>query len=400
MAKWKGPFPVTKIPNRFQIEYLDGSVTRLTHISYVKKYNERCQNIARVGMPREKRVSRIIPWVRMARIRLIAGTGRRPKQMVVPSVKAIADRWPIFTGSIRVQVLGDGAPLPADLQTIVDASGSDSCIEGRILVDLCKQRSEEGGSGCNAPAEAEEPLVSLASGCDAPAEAEEPPVPLAPSPKPPVMPVVQVRRYSWHSYAKHVAYDKRWEFVGTNRRTNPNSLLFPQQEPLVSRVHLMKVVRKIGQQERSRGRHLTVNVFKKPLSNGGKDVTSSSLPNRTVKGENISCSVTYNSGISIFIHKYPHINDKCKLKCSKMQEKEREKEYSFSETPDGDGMVTSSNSDVTIREAVWNADVNKLVARKHFVPRKQSFPYSVKSFLKSLSRHIVKSLPSLHFIWQ
>ena len=41
MAKWKGPFTVTKNTNRFQIEYLDGSVTRLTHISYAKKYNER-----------------------------------------------------------------------------------------------------------------------------------------------------------------------------------------------------------------------------------------------------------------------------------------------------------------------------------------------------------------------
>ena len=253
MAKWKGPFTVTKIPNRFQIQYLDGSVTRLTHISYVKKYNERCQYIARVGMPREKRVSQLKPWVRMARIRLIAGTGRRPRQMVVPSVKAIADKWPIHTGRIHVQVLGDGEPHPADLQTIVDTTGSDSCIEGSTLVDLCKQRSEEGGSGCNAPAEAEDPPVPLASGCDAPAEAEEPPVPMAPSPQPPIMPAVQVRQYSWHYYAKHDASDKRREFVGTNKRTNPNSLLLPQQNPLVSRVHLMKVVRKIGQQERSRG---------------------------------------------------------------------------------------------------------------------------------------------------
>ena len=37
MAKWKGPFTVTKIPNRFQVEYLDGTITRLTHISYVKE---------------------------------------------------------------------------------------------------------------------------------------------------------------------------------------------------------------------------------------------------------------------------------------------------------------------------------------------------------------------------
>ena len=100
-------------------------------------------------------------------------------------------------------------------------------------------------------------------------------MPLAPPPKSPIMPVVQVRQYSWHFYAKHDTSDKRQEFVGTNRRTNPNSLLLPQQEPLVSRVHLMKVVRKIGQQEQSRGRHLTVNVFKKPLSNGGKDIVTS-----------------------------------------------------------------------------------------------------------------------------
>ena len=205
-------------------------------------------------------------------------------------------------------------------------------------------------------------------------------MPLAPSLEPPVTPVVQVRRYSWHSYAKHVAYDKRLEFVGTNRRTNSNSLLFSQQKPLVSRVRLMKVVRKIGQHERSRGKHLTVNIFEKPFSNGGKDVTSPSLPNRTIKGENISCSGTDNSGIGIFSHKYPHINNKCNSKCSEMQEKEREEEYLFPGTPDGEGMVTSSISDVTIREAVWDPDINKLVARKHLVSRKQLLPYSVKSF--------------------
>ena len=47
MAKWKGPFTVTKIPTRFQVEYLDDDITRLTHISYAKKYNERCPDFAR-----------------------------------------------------------------------------------------------------------------------------------------------------------------------------------------------------------------------------------------------------------------------------------------------------------------------------------------------------------------
>ena len=234
---------------------------------------------------------------------------------------------------------------------------------------------------CNAPAEAEEPSVPLASGCDAPAEAEEPPVPLAPSPKLPIIPAVQVRQYSWHYYAKHDASDKRRKFVGTNKRTNPNSLLLPQQKPLVSSVHLMKVVRKIGQQERSRGEHLTVNVFKNHLSNGGKNVTSSSHPDRKVKGGNTSYSIMCNSGISVFNHKYQHINDKCKLKCSKMQEKETERECSFPGTPDDDGMVTSLNNDVT---TLWSVDVNRLIARKRFVPRKRSLPYSVGNFKESL----------------
>ena len=46
---------------------------------------------------------------------------------------------------------------------------------------------------------------------------------------------------------------------------------------------------------------------------------------------------------------------------------------------DDDGMIASSNSDVT-RKAVWHADENRLVARKHLVLRKQLLPLSVKSF--------------------
>ena len=75
MAKWKGPYTVTKIPNRFQIEYLDGNVTLLSHISYAKKYNERCQYTEPGGIPSQSRVSHLKPGVRMARLRLIAGSG-------------------------------------------------------------------------------------------------------------------------------------------------------------------------------------------------------------------------------------------------------------------------------------------------------------------------------------
>ena len=53
----------------------------------------------------------------------------------------------------------------------------------------------------------------------------------------------------------------------------------------------------------------------------------------------------------------------------------------FPGTPDDDGMVTSLNNDLT---TLWNVNVNRLIARKRFVQRKRSLPYSVGSFKKSL----------------
>ena len=167
MAKWKGPFIVTNISNRFQIEYMDDGVTRLTHINYVKKFNERCHSFERIAPPSEQRVERLQAWVRMARIRLIYGRGRKPRRMVVPSVKAIREKWDFAAGKVRIQVLGDG-PLPKGLQSIVDAAGPDLWIDGKDLFDLCKQRSEEGESGCNAPEAFSASTAALADGYDPP----------------------------------------------------------------------------------------------------------------------------------------------------------------------------------------------------------------------------------------
>ena len=89
MAKWKGPFIVTKIPNRFQIGYLECSVMQLTHISYAKKYNERCHYTEPVGMPHRTRVSHRQPWARMARLRLVAGGERHRIRKVVSSMKVV-----------------------------------------------------------------------------------------------------------------------------------------------------------------------------------------------------------------------------------------------------------------------------------------------------------------------
>ena len=192
MAKWKRPFTVTKIPNRFQIEYLDGSVMRLTHISYAKKYHERYHYTEQVGVPRQKRVNHRKPRVRMAHIRLVAGSGRRRPRMIFYSMKAIQDKWPVHSGRIRVRILGEEKDLPTDLQAIVEATGPDKCIEGNVLVDLCMQRFGRRESGCDAP-KASEGFPKASEGF---------PTPVASPPRTPTPPAAQVKQYSWRNYAK------------------------------------------------------------------------------------------------------------------------------------------------------------------------------------------------------
>ena len=65
----------------------------------------------------------------------------------------------------------------------------------------------------------------------------------------------------------------------------------------------MDVIRKIGQQERSRGKTLTVDKFNAHCSKGGKDVTSSSHSNRE-NSENVTVGNSGNSGVSSNSYKY------------------------------------------------------------------------------------------------
>ena len=135
MPKWKGPFLVTKVPNRFQIEYFDGSVTRLTHISYAKKFNERCLRTQTLHPPQ---VSRRRARNRMARLRLIIGSSYNKMKRVINSLDNIQRKWPIPPGRVRVKILGEEKDLPADLRELVEALDPDKCIEGKVLVDLCR----------------------------------------------------------------------------------------------------------------------------------------------------------------------------------------------------------------------------------------------------------------------
>ena len=209
---------------------------------------------------------------------------------------------------------------------------------------------------------------------------------MASSPRPSILPAAQVRQYSWHHYDKNDVSDIRREFVGTNKQTNRVSPFLSQQAPLVSRVHLLKVVRKIGKCERSKGKHLTEFMFKSPQLSGGKDMTSLLLPGQNSEGRSTQYSVMSkdsSSEISLCDHKYQHINDKCTLKHSKANKKGQEAEFK----PPGSTNYDDIECDVIVTEVngdVTRQDVNKPIARKRYAPRKQSLVHSKGSFKSSL----------------
>ena len=350
MAKWKGPFTVTKIPNWLQIEYLDGNITRLTHISYAKKYNERCQYTEPVGIPSQTRVSHLKPGVRMARLRLIAGSGSRRRRMIVHSMETIQDKWPIHSGRIRVRVIGEEGELPADLRAIVEATDQDDCIEWSVLVDLCRQRSGQRGSGCDAP------MVSM-----------ELPTPLVSLPTPPTLPAAQVRQYSWHRCALKDVYEKRREFVGGNRQANRISPFLPQQIPLVVRAYLLQVVRKVRRSERSRGKHQSVSVFKYLSKNSERNMTSLIPACEKLEGGDYSCSVVRelnNSEMNLFNHVSPPTNTIYTLKTSEVRKEEEELKPRHIESMNYDVI-----DDATLNRDVINPDVNKPIARKRYAQK-------------------------------
>ena len=149
LARWKWPFVITRMPNRFQIEYLEGKAKRLTHISYAKKFHEKC-NCFGLGQLRHM-VSRWRTTRRMALIRLSSSSRRLSYRRQVRSLQEIRAKWTTFSGRIRVEVCGSEADLPSELQVIVEAAGPKGFIDGKKLFDLCGQRSEERGSSCNGP---------------------------------------------------------------------------------------------------------------------------------------------------------------------------------------------------------------------------------------------------------
>ena len=152
--------------------------------------------------------------------------------------------------------------------------------------------------------------------------------------------IMQVRRYSWRPYERNVAYGKKWQFVGRNKLTNTNSSLFSPQKPLLSKVHLTNVVRKIGQQERSKGKTITVNQFDAHCLKSGKDMTSLSHSNRA-NSKSITVGNSGKSGINSGNNKWYESNIKNNLASKGKRGEERDEALRLPDIIKREGKMTS-----------------------------------------------------------
>ena len=156
--------------------------------------------------------------------------------------------------------------------------------------------------------------------------------------------------------------------MGANKRTNRVSPFLSQQVPLISRVHLLKVVRKIGKNERSKGKHLTDFMFKSPHLSSRKDMTSLLLPGQKSEGRSTQYSVIRecnSSEMSLFNHEYQHTNNRYTVKRSKTEKNEREAEFKHPGSTNYDDIV----SDVIVIGDVTRRDINKPIAKKRYAPK-------------------------------
>ena len=203
---------------------------------------------------------------------------------------------------------------------------------------------------------------------------------MAPSPSASTMPAAQVRQYSWRHYDKNEVSDIRRDFVGKNKQINRVSPFLFQQAPLVSRVHLLKVVDKIGKRERSKGKQLSDYMFKEPHLSDGKDMTSLLLPGQKADERNTQSSLMLKGTNSLEIglgdDKYQHINNKSTLKGSKANKKGQEAKFKLPGSTNYDVI-----NDATLNSDVTRPDVNKTIARTRYA-QKHSFVSKI-GFIKS-----------------
>ena len=211
-------------------------------------------------------------------------------------------------------------------------------------------------------------------------------MPSASSPTSFVSSVMQVRRYSWCSYEKNVAYGKRRQFLGTNKQTNTNSSLFSPQKPLLSKVHLTNVVRKIGQQERSKGKTVTVNKFNAHCLKGGKDMTSLSHSNRE-SSDNTTVGNSGKGGISSDNNKYYETKIKNNSASKGKQGEGRDEALRLPDIIKRKGMMTSRLHNTITREQQQEASLDALVAKQYKSSHFRSRSSDSLGFRKAVQSH-------------
>ena len=142
LAKWK-------VPNRFQIEYLEDGVRRTTHISYAKKFYELSLNVQTKRL--HHRLSRDQDVITMAHLWLVSSSGKTLRRPRAFSLKEIYKKWHYFSGPVPVRnkICGSEEELPEGLRTIVEEAGATRVISRGRLLDLCLQRSKEEGGSCD-----------------------------------------------------------------------------------------------------------------------------------------------------------------------------------------------------------------------------------------------------------
>ena len=190
------------------------------------------------------------------------------------------------------------------------------------------------------------------------------------------MPVGQVRQFSWHYSDKHGLSDVRQKLRKNNKQINSSSLFPPSQAPLVSKVRLLRVTRKIKQQERTRGKHLSGSLFKFP-SKGEKNVTSSSVSAKSLRDKNVLYSVKYNAGEGNNSPKHLYKDNKHVINNYALQEKEKEREGLCMRRLSHDEIIASSvaSSDNHVTRGTVSAPavlsvegLGSRVTRKRFLP--------------------------------
>ena len=177
--------------------------------------------------------------------------------------------------------------------------------------------------------------------------------------------IMQVRRYSWRPYKRNVAYGKSWQFVGKNKLTDTNSSLFSPQKPPLSKVHLTNIVRKIGQQERAKGKTITVNQLDAHCLKSREDMTSLSHSNRA-NSKAITAGNSRKSGIDSVNKKWYGNNIKNNPASKGKRGEERDETVRLPDIIKREGEMTSPlHNTVALRQQQQPSSLDARVAKQY-----------------------------------